>query len=141
MTFVNSIVRRVLFPLVLIVALAGVGAVTPVSAHGGGHFSGGGHGYGRHAGGGHYRGGGWGGGVGWGGGWGFGYDPLWNYYGYDYPYDYYAGAPAASVIQPTMPATPPASQSYYYCGNPAGYYPYVATCQTPWQSVPVAPTR
>jgi predicted transcriptional regulator len=28
----------------------------------------------------------------------------------------------------------------YYCTNPQGYYPYVASCDAPWQSVPaVAP--
>jgi hypothetical protein len=25
---------------------------------------------------------------------------------------------------------------YYYCGDPNGYYPYVATCNAPWETVP-----
>lgn len=38
------------------------------------------------------------------------------------------------------PAVAPApSQAWYYCQNPAGYYPYVATCMMPWQIVPAGP--
>ncbi len=33
---------------------------------------------------------------------------------------------------------PAASPSYYYCGSPAGYYPYVAQCAVPWQRVVTA---
>jgi hypothetical protein len=29
-----------------------------------------------------------------------------------------------------------ASQSWYYCADPAGYYPYIAQCNTSWQTVP-----
>jgi hypothetical protein len=64
-------------------------------------------------------GGWWGGDVGWDAPY---YD---SGYGYDYPdygaYDY---------------AQPAASQYWYYCQNPAGYYPYVQQCTTNWQPVP-----
>jgi hypothetical protein len=29
-----------------------------------------------------------------------------------------------------------AAQYWYYCSNPAGYYPYVSQCNLPWQTVP-----
>jgi hypothetical protein len=30
---------------------------------------------------------------------------------------------------------------WYRCDAPAGYYPYILTCQTPWRTVPSAPYR
>ena len=30
-------------------------------------------------------------------------------------------------------------QYWYYCQNPAGYYPYVQQCSMPWQPVPATP--
>jgi hypothetical protein len=30
---------------------------------------------------------------------------------------------------------PMASSSWYYCGSPSGYYPYVQACRVPWRSV------
>jgi hypothetical protein len=50
--------------------------------------------------------------------------PWWGYYpdyGYDYDYD-----------------RPYAGQTWYYCSDPAGYYPYVAQCNTGWQEVPAS---
>jgi hypothetical protein len=95
---------------------------------GGGGFHGGGLGGGFH-GGGFDRGGFHGGGFdrgrfrgGFGGGWG------WDgglYYGEDYP-DY--GSSGYSQ--------PYATQYWYYCQNPAGYYPYIQQCSTNWQPVP-----
>jgi hypothetical protein len=32
-------------------------------------------------------------------------------------------------------AEPSYSQTWYYCANPAGYYPYVTQCYTAWQAV------
>ncbi len=51
--------------------------------------------------------------------------------------------------QPPVVVVPPApdpAQYWYYCTNPAGYYPYVAQCTVNWQRVPatvppVAPPR
>lgn len=54
-------------------------------------------------------------------------------------------APAPSYYAPTAaPAPVPpaaASQSWYYCDNPAGYYPYVSTCAAGWRQVPSRPTQ
>ena len=33
---------------------------------------------------------------------------------------------------------PPSSQTWYYCSDPAGYYPYVTQCNTGWQTVPAS---
>lgn len=79
--------------------------------HGGALHGGGFHGGGFHGGG--FYGGGWGDGLGWG-------DDSAGY-GWDNPL-YYNQAPAP--------------QSWYYCTNPAGYYPYVTQCSVAWQSVP-----
>jgi|SRR5215469_1788680 len=55
------------------------------------------------------------GGLWWGGGWGW---P--DYY---YPDEGYSGyGPGAGY--------------WYYCSDPPGYYPYVAQCNTGWQTVP-----
>jgi hypothetical protein len=68
-----------------------------------------------------------------GGGWYFYPAPV-------YPFPTYV--PPAIVVQqpPPVPAGQPPSQSWYYCDNPAGYYPYVAACEGPWREVPAAPT-
>lgn len=47
------------------------------------------------------------------------------------------GAPM--IVQQPPPASPAPVQMWYYCDNPAGYYPYVATCQTPFRPVPATP--
>jgi hypothetical protein len=112
------------------------------AAHGGGGgFHGGGfHGGGFHRGvaGGHHAYGyghrgrwyhGWHGGrYGW---WAIGPGLAWAYYDYpwwgSYPgYDYYGYS------------QPYASQTWYYCSDPAGYYPYVTQCNTGWLPVPAS---
>ncbi len=89
--------------------------------------------------------GGWGGWGGWGwGGIGVGFaNPWlwgWPYYGYPgyYPPAAYAYDTPAPVVQqvPMSSAAPP---SWYYCDNPAGYYPYVQSCANPWRQVPATP--
>ena len=90
-------------------------------------------------------------GPGWGWGWG------WPYYGYGWPYAYgygypYYGGYAASypVYAPayapsvTYVEKNPATSYWYYCTDPAGYYPYVPRCNQPWnrvtpQDVPAPP--
>lgn len=40
-------------------------------------------------------------------------------------------------------ATPPDNLQgdvYYYCSDPSGYYPYVATCNQSWETVPATPS-
>jgi hypothetical protein len=55
--------------------------------------------------------------------------PWWGSYpGYDYDYDY----GQYGYGQPY------AGQTWYYCSDPAGYYPYVAQCNTGWQAVPAS---
>ena len=44
-------------------------------------------------------------------------------------------APPPVMVQPG----PPPQGIWYYCDNPAGYYPYVATCSVPFRPVPAAP--
>ena len=46
---------------------------------------------------------------------GWDYSPDYGYYDYSQAY---------------------ASQTWYYCYDPAGYYPYVTQCNTGWQAVP-----
>ena len=48
---------------------------------------------------------------------GWAYSPDYGYYGYSQPYS---------------------SQTWYYCSDPAGYYPYVTQCNTGWQAVPAS---
>jgi hypothetical protein len=108
--------------------------------HGGGGFRGGGfHGSGgvheggsagwhQGYGGWHYGYGGWGPGFGAGVGVGLGLGYLsypygWSGYAPDYGWDYGYGQ-----AYPT--------QTWYYCSDPAGYYPYVTQCNAGWQAVP-----
>ncbi|HYM73757.1 MAG TPA: hypothetical protein VET89_12305 [Stellaceae bacterium] len=53
-------------------------------------------------------------------------EPAYSYY--DWPYGTAPGYYAA-------PAYPNVGSYWYYCASPAGYYPYVQQCQTPWQPV------
>jgi hypothetical protein len=46
---------------------------------------------------------------------GWDYSPDYGYYDYSQPYS---------------------SQTWYYCSDPGGYYPYVTQCNTGWQAVP-----
>lgn len=43
-------------------------------------------------------------------------------------------APPVVVQQPAAPVDPAASY-WYYCTQPAGYYPYVQNCEVPWMKV------
>lgn len=74
---------------------------------------------------------------------GYGYRPYYPYYPY-YPPAYYPYA-APVVVQPATPpvyversdeqaAAPPADY-WYYCPDTKTYYPYVASCASPWQRV------
>jgi hypothetical protein len=103
--------------------------------HGGGFHGGGFHGGGFHAGG--FHGGFHGGGFHRGFGVGFGLGGLYAPYGYgwdySYPYDDTYGYPDYGNYQ-----QPYATQYWYYCSNPAGYYPYVSQCNTGWQTVPAS---
>jgi hypothetical protein len=56
-----------------------------------------------------------------------------------YPYPSYI--PPAIVVQqaPPVPTGLPPAQYWYYCDNPQGYYPYVASCNGAWRPVPATP--
>lgn len=114
---------RVLATSAALLCATALGQPNPAYAggfHGGSGFHGGGFG-GFHGGG--FRGREFGrfrGGVFFGLGYPYGYG--WDYYP-DYGYDY--GQPSASQI-------------WYYCYDPAGYYPYVTQCNTGWQAVPAS---
>lgn len=56
-----------------------------------------------------------------------------------YPYPTYV--PPAVVVQqaPPVPTGLPPAQNWYYCDNPKGYYPYVASCNGAWRAVPATP--
>ena len=62
------------------------------------------------------------------------------------PY-YYAAPPVVYAPPPVIYAPPPqpayisqAQSSWYYCDNPRGYYPYIATCAAGWHEVPAQPS-
>jgi hypothetical protein len=42
---------------------------------------------------------------------------------------------------PSAPAPSSATQYWYYCASPSGYYPYIAQCQGGWQKVPASPPQ
>jgi hypothetical protein len=79
-------------------------------------------------------------GLGWPYYWG-GYPYYYPYYSASYPVSYpYAAADAGveGVYSQAAPATPqavPANQYWYYCTDPAGYYPYVQNCSKAWMQV------
>jgi len=56
-----------------------------------------------------------------------------------YPYPTYV--PPAIVAQqaPPTPSGLPPTQDWYFCDNPQGYFPYVASCNSPWHAVPTQP--
>ena len=98
-----------------------------------------------------WRGGWWG--SGWRGGWwgpsfgvAIGGPAFWG----AWPYPFFAPFPAFSsfatlpfpasdpdsfVQQTPNEAPPPQSDYWYYCTDPAGYYPYVQKCSRPWMQV------
>jgi hypothetical protein len=94
----------------------------------GGHWS-----HGRH----HGRDGWW-----WnaGGAWFFYDQPVYPYPGYasDYYYEDDYGPDYGAAPGDEYAPGPDSGYSWYYCNNPAGYYPYVQQCRGPWR--PVQPT-
>jgi len=60
------------------------------------------------------------------------YDPFWG------PYYY---GPYAAAYPPPGYSGPAPAQSWYYCADPQGYYPYVQSCKSQWQAVPASPPQ
>jgi hypothetical protein len=54
-----------------------------------------------------------------------------------YPPVYGNGTPSPTGQYPAPPGA--STPSWYYCNDPQGYYPYVASCNQNWQSVPATP--
>jgi hypothetical protein len=74
--------------------------------------------------------------------WGYGYPDPYAYYG-NYPDRGYYGYDPACSYYGTCPdygygSRPSAQQTWYYCSDPAGYYPYVARCNIGWLPVPAS---
>ncbi len=61
------------------------------------------------------------------GGWYFYPAPI-----YPYPDPY---VPPVVAVDPAQPQ----AQTWYYCDNPSGYYPYVPECSSGWKAVPATP--
>jgi hypothetical protein len=65
------------------------------------------------------------------------------WYFYDVPvYPYPPLVSEVTIIEPMAPPVmpqAPAAPAYYYCDNPAGYYPHVTVCSVPFRPVPIAP--
>jgi hypothetical protein len=122
--------RRRLFAVAIALAIALVlPGVASADWHGNGNWHGNGTGN-WHGSAGAWRGGGWQ--RGWHDG-RFGWwwaVPGYDWYAYDYPVYPYPAYPVP------LPAPAPAGSYWYYCQNPAGYYPYVQQCAGPWQPVP-----
>ena len=80
-----------------------------------------------------------------GGAWFFYDQPVYPYPGYVsdtyYDDDYYADdGYGAGYADPGYGAEPGDGGYYwYYCNNPAGYYPYVKSCRGPWRAVTPTP--
>ena len=75
-------------------------------------------------------------------GWWWIVGPWWYFYPAPvYPYPQYVPPAVVEEQAPPVPTGLPPSQYWYYCDNPQGYYPYVASCGTPWRPVPAAPPR
>jgi hypothetical protein len=55
----------------------------------------------------------------------------WPYYTYPYDWGYYPNAGYDWGQYGN-------SQTWYYCSDPAGYYPYITQCNTGWQAVPAS---
>jgi hypothetical protein len=55
---------------------------------------------------------------------------------------YFYPAPIYPYPDPYLPPTVAAAPrpTYWYCNNPAGYYPYVPQCAVPWQPVTPPPS-
>jgi hypothetical protein len=69
---------------------------------------------------------------------------------YYYPPPVYYAPPVVYAPPPVVYSPPPVvysaptyvqqpAQTWYYCDNPAGYYPYVSSCPTAWRQVPATP--
>jgi hypothetical protein len=127
--------------LIAFVLLVGATTNVALASHSHAHFSShpsvqhnaGWHGHGPH----------WGGGF---------YGPVWpwfypGYYGYAipvFPDSFYSdsAAPVEFIqMSPTPTAVDAPANSWYYCDESQGYYPYVKSCAGGWKQVPATPSK
>jgi hypothetical protein len=66
----------------------------------------------------------------WGAWWPYAYG-----YPYAYPYAYPGYAPAYPSVYIERNEQPAPTSYWYYCQEPAGYYPYVKECSKAWLTV------
>lgn len=71
----------------------------------------------------------------------YGYYGYYGDYGYASPYGYGYPVPPAVLREPVPYVEKPAADLWYWCADPAGYYPHVASCRRPWQAVAPADVR
>jgi len=132
-------------------SMGGGGGHGGSSMGGGGGYRGGGgsYGHGGYGHGGHYYGGyryyypGFGFYFGFPYYWGVGYPYYYPYYSAAYPVYYpYAttdqgveGVYSQRAPAYSSPQSVPSNQYWYYCTDPAGYYPYVQNCSKAWMQV------
>ncbi len=83
-----------------------------------------------------WGGGDWGGGD-WGGGWGDDWGPGFNAWVYAPPM--VVQAPPQRIQVQNLPLGPAPPSYWYYCSNPAGYYPQIAACPAGWAQVLAQP--
>lgn len=71
------------------------------------------------------------------GGWSYpiyGAYPRYYPYSYAYPYPLYVPAEPTVYVEQS-PQAVPATNYWYYCPDPAGYFPYVQSCSKAWMTV------
>ena len=56
-----------------------------------------------------------------------------------YPYPTYVAPAIGEVAAPPASAGLQPAGNWYYCDDPKGYYPYVASCKAQWHAIPTAP--
>ncbi|AHI67833.1 hypothetical protein NX868_24320 [Burkholderia thailandensis] len=56
-----------------------------------------------------------------------------------YPYPTYVPPAVVEQAPPPVPRGLPPARAWYYCADPQGYFPYVASCNVPWQAIPIQP--
>ena len=76
-------------------------------------------------------------GYGWDGGWYGGWGPGWGGWGYAPPI--VVQEPPQRIEYQNVPLGPAPPAYWYYCSNPAGYYPQIATCPGGWAQVLAQP--
>ena len=77
-------------------------------------------------------------GYGW-GGWYGGWQPGWYGPAWAYAPPIVMQAPPQRVEVQNLPLGPAPPSYWYYCSNPAGYYPQIATCPGGWAQVLAQP--